>query len=103
MHFTSEGNISDISALVVIFICQNSQCSINNVSGLYCAVFVFQVFYLFIYIYIYIYTVEVKNVHTPCRICKMLIILPRGITQNACYCLFSTDLNKIFHIKDVYM
>ncbi len=27
----------------------------------------------------------------------------RGITQNACYCLFSTDLNKIFHIKDVYM
>ncbi len=25
----------------------------------------------------------------------------RGIIQNAC--LFSTDLNKIFHIKDVYM
>ncbi len=23
--------------------------------------------------------------------------------QNACYCLFSTDLNKIFHMKDVYM
>ncbi len=23
----------------------------------------------------------------------------RGIIQNACYCLFSTDLNKIFHIK----
>ncbi len=21
--------------------------------------------------------------------------------KNACYCLFSTDLNKIFHIKDV--
>ncbi len=27
----------------------------------------------------------------------------RGIIQNACYCLFSTDLIKIFHIKDVYM
>ncbi len=26
----------------------------------------------------------------------------RGIIQNACYCLFSTDLNEIFHIKDVY-
>ncbi len=37
------------------------------------------------------------------RISKMLIILPRRIIQNACYCLFSTDLNNIFHIKDVYM
>ncbi len=27
----------------------------------------------------------------------------RGIVQNACYFLFSTDLNKIFHIKDVYI
>ncbi len=27
----------------------------------------------------------------------------RGIIQNACYWLFSTDLNKIFHIKYVYM
>ncbi len=27
----------------------------------------------------------------------------RGIIQNACFCLFSTDLNKIFHIKYVYM
>ncbi len=27
----------------------------------------------------------------------------RGIIQNACYCLFCTDLNEIFHIKDVYM
>ncbi len=25
----------------------------------------------------------------------------RGIIQNACYCLINTDLNKIFHIKDV--
>ncbi len=27
----------------------------------------------------------------------------RGIIQNACYCLFSTDLNNIFHIKDIYI
>ncbi len=27
----------------------------------------------------------------------------RVIIQNAFYCLFSTDLNKIFHIKDVYI
>ncbi len=26
-----------------------------------------------------------------------------GIIQNSCYCIFSTDPNKIFHIKDVYM
>ncbi len=26
-----------------------------------------------------------------------------GIIQNACYCLFSTDLNNIFHIIDVSM
>ncbi len=26
----------------------------------------------------------------------------RRIIQNACYC-FSTDINKIFHLKDVYM
>ncbi len=24
----------------------------------------------------------------------------REIIQNTCYCLFSTDLNKIFHIKE---
>ncbi len=27
----------------------------------------------------------------------------RGIIQNTCCCLFSTDLNKIFHIKYVYI
>ncbi len=27
----------------------------------------------------------------------------RGIIQNVCYCLFSTDMNKIFHITCVYM
>ncbi len=26
----------------------------------------------------------------------------KGIIENACYGLFSTDLNKTFHIKDVY-
>ncbi len=25
----------------------------------------------------------------------------RRIVQNACYCLFSNDLNKLFHIKYV--
>ncbi len=54
-----------------------------------------------IYIYIYIYIV-VKILHTLCRICKMLIILPKQ-EGNACNCLFSTDLNKIFHIKYVYI
>ncbi len=46
-------------------------------------------------------TVEVKSLHSPFSICKISKI--RGIIQNVCYCLFSTDLNKIFHIKDVYM
>ncbi len=27
----------------------------------------------------------------------------REIVQNACYCLFSTDMIEIFHIKDVYI
>ncbi len=27
----------------------------------------------------------------------------RGIMQNACYCLFNTDQNKIFYLKDVYI
>ena len=27
----------------------------------------------------------------------------KGIIQNACYILFSTDLNKIFYIKDIYI
>ncbi len=35
---------------------------------------------------------SVKSLHTPFR-----------IIQNACYCLFSTDLNKICHIKYVYI
>ncbi len=30
---------------------------------------------------------------------KMLMILLRGIIQNACYCLFSTDLNRIFYLN----
>ncbi len=47
---------------------------------------------LYIYIYIYIYT------H------KMLIILPSKRDHTNCMLLFiMTDLNKIFHVKDVYM
>ncbi len=62
-----------------------------------------QIMYI-INVYIVIYTVEVKSLHTPCRICKMLIILlSKRDHTNACYCLFSTDLNKIFHIKYVFM
>ncbi len=51
-------------------------------------------------VYVYVYTVEVKSFHTPCRICKMLIILPSKRDHTKCYyCLFSTDLNNICHIK----
>ncbi len=58
--------------------------------------------------YIYIFTnvcifvlhtfIQLKSkLHAPCRICKCwLFYQVREITQNACYCLFSTDLNKIF-------
>ncbi len=49
---------------------------------------------------VYIY-IQLKSKVYLNRISKMLIILPRRIIQNACYCLFSTDLNNIFHIKDV--
>ncbi len=52
---------------------------------------------------VYIYKVEVKSLHTPCRICKMLIILPSKRDHNSLHFVFSTDLNKICHIKDVYM
>ncbi len=48
------------------------------------------------------YTIEVKSLHTPCRICKMLIILPKyeGSYKMRVIFLFITDLNKIFNIKD---
>ncbi len=52
------------------------------------------------------YTVYMQlksKVYTLCRICIMLIYFTKikEIIQNACYCLFRTDLNKIFHIKYV--
>ncbi len=56
---------------------------------------------LFVYIYIqlkskvYIHLAESAN-------CSLFYQV-RGIIQNACYCLFSTDLNEILHIKDVYI
>ncbi len=59
--------------------------------------------YLFIYIYIYIQLKSKMYIHLAESAKCWLFYQVRGITQNACYCLFSTDLNKIFHIKDVYM
>ncbi len=67
---------------------------------------------LFLYIFIYIYswsqkfTYTFQNLQNVNYFNKIMhyfayIIKIRGIIQNACYCLFSTDLNKIFHIKDV--
>ncbi len=44
---------------------------------------------------VYIHLAESANINYFTKI--------RGIIQNACYCLFSTDLNKIFHIKYVYI
>ncbi len=54
-------------------------------------------------------TVEVKSLHSPFRICNLIILINtnfskiRGIIQNACYFLFSTALIEIFHIKYVYI
>ncbi len=69
-----------------------------------------------IYIYIYTHytnthththahhTVVLISLYTPCRMCNMLIIEKiRGIMKIACYFLFSTILNKLFHITDVYI
>ncbi len=46
-----------------------------------------------------------SKVYTHLAECAKLLIFfqIRGIIQNACYCLFNTDLNKIIHIKYVYM
>ncbi len=44
---------------------------------------------LFIYTeYISISTVEVKSLHAPCRICKMLIVLPSKRDHTKCMLLF---------------
>ncbi len=46
--------------------------------------------------YIYSWSQKLLNLQNVDYVTKI-----RGIMQHACYCLFSTDLNKIFHIKDV--
>ncbi len=51
-----------------------------------------------LYIYIYIYTPLKSKVYTPLAEYAKCFIFDqvRGIIQNACYCLFSTDVNMIF-------
>ncbi len=52
----------------------------------------------------HIHIVEVIHLHTTCRICKILIIWPSKRDHTKCILLFfSTGLNKIFHIKYVYI
>ncbi len=56
------------------------------------------------YVKIKTFTVEVKSLHTFQNLQNVDYYTKiRGITQNACYCLFSTDLTKILHIKDVHI
>ncbi len=62
----------------------------------------------FVYINSQIVGIDIQlksNVYIHLAECAKLFIFfqVRGIIQNACYCLFNTDLNKIIHIKDVYM
>ncbi len=45
-------------------------------------------------------TIVVKHLHTLYSICKMLIILPKEESYKRY--VFITDLNKIFHINNVY-
>ncbi len=87
-------------------ICVNALLTLTALIYIYISAVKWLIACVYVYVYIYTHThthtVEVKSLHTPCRICKMLIIYQvRGIIQNAWYCLFSTDLNNIFHIKDV--
>ncbi len=51
-------------------------------------------------IIIYIYIYEVKSLQNLQNFNYFTNV--RGIIQNVWYCLFSTDLNNIFNIKDVY-
>ncbi len=55
------------------------------------------------YIYLYLQLKSKVYMHLAESAKCWLFYQVRGIIQNACYCVFSTDLNKIFHIKDVYM
>ncbi len=68
--------------------------------------YMIKIIYLAHYIYIgqtsSLSTVEVYIQLAESAKCSLFYQV-RGIIQNACYCLFSTDLNKIFHIKDFYI
>ncbi len=55
------------------------------------------------HIYIYIYNQLKSKVYINLAESIFYFTKIRGIIQNACDGLFSTDLNKIFHIKDVYI
>ncbi len=48
--------------------------------------------------------VYIYSLHAPCRICTVKNCNKiRGIMKIACYCLFNTVLDKLFHITDVYI
>ncbi len=48
-------------------------------------------------VYTHLFTHTLQNLQNVNYFTKI-----RGIIQNTCYCLFSTDLNKIFHLRDIY-
>ncbi len=54
-------------------------------------------------IYTYIHLKSKVYIHLAESAKCLLFYKVRGIIQNACYCLFSSELNKTFHIKYVYM
>ncbi len=56
-------------------------------------------------IYVYLLHIQLRtNVYIPFSESANVIILQKKEGHTICmYCLFSTDLNKIFHIKDVYI
>ncbi len=62
-----------------------------------CTVLLYIILYLFLYLLLRskVFILISESVKSFTKI--------RGIKQNACYCLFSTDLNKIFHIKYVHI
>ncbi len=57
----------------------------------------------FVLIDIYSWSQKFTYIHLAESTKCWLFYQVRRIIQNACYCLFSTDLNKIFHKKYVYM
>ncbi len=59
-------------------------------------------FYLSIYIYIQIYSCAHELTY-PLQNVQNVNNKIRGFMKIACYFLFSTVLNKLFHITDVYI